>query len=118
MVALAASDVTITVEERTIEGKKKRNRCKIEFGNGALTYPATGVPLPTYENWGMTRNIDYIIITDMGSGDGLVWKYDQANHVLEGYEGDYAQSSDADLAELDTGDAPAAQTLYAEAVGW
>ena len=119
MADLASTDVTITVEERTIVDKKRRNRVKIAFGDGALTYPSGGVPLPTYPSFGMVRNLDYLIITDGGSADGLLWKYDQANTKLRAYEGDYAQAGDADLAELDAAsDAPAAQTLYAEAVGW
>lgn len=119
MADLASTDVTVTVEERRIEGKKRLNRVKITFGDGALTYPANGVPLPDFSSFGMKRNLDYLILTDPGSGDGLVWKYDQANTKLRGYEGDYAQVADADLAELDgTSDAVAAQTLYAEAVGW
>lgn len=118
MVALAASDVTVTVEERTIEGKKRRNRCKIVFGDGALTYPTGGVPLPTYENWGMTRNLDYIILVDPNDDIGYHWKYDLDNHKLQGYYYDYDAGADGAAIELTTGVAPAAGTFYAEAVGW
>lgn len=86
MTDLVAADVTITVEKRLIEGKRKRNRCKIEFGDGALTYPSGGVPLPAFASWGMKRDLEYIILTDANDASGILWKYDQANIKLRGYE--------------------------------
>lgn len=119
MVDLASTDVTVTLEERTIEGKKKRNRVSIAFGDGALTYPSGGVPMPAFGSFGMVRNLDYAILIDPASATGIIWKWDKTNLKLRGYEGDYAQAGDASLVELDAAsDAPAAQTLYAEAVGW
>jgi len=61
MAALTATMFTETVEERTIEGKKKRNRVKLSFSNGGAFYPSSGgIPLPT--TMGMVRNIDYVTI--------------------------------------------------------
>lgn len=148
---IAASNVAVTVEHRQIEGKKRRNRIKIAFGDGSLTYPSGGVPMPGFEKFGMKRNIDFLILTDAANGNGLVWKYDQTNRKLRGYwafggagsapvaaatppevsvpSGATTMTSSA--AQPNLTEAPghmrefvggtttiAAQTLYAEAVGW
>ena len=81
MAALTAADVTVTVSERQIIGKKKRVLASIAFGDGVDTYPSGGIPLPTFENWGLVRNFDDFIITD-SSGEGLIYKYDKTNHKL------------------------------------
>lgn len=93
MTALASSDLTITVEEKQRVGKKHRNRCKIVFGDGALTYPSGGVPLPAFSGFGMKRNLDYVILSDSNDAVGLVWKYDQANKKLRAYVQGYAHGT-------------------------
>lgn len=151
MPALAASNVTVTVEERAIVGRQRRNRVKIAFGDGALTYPAGGVPMPAAANFGLVRNLDYVMLSDADDGSGIVWKYDKENSKLRGYvQGvqvgaagagaldDYPASAGVGvdtvslglvvagagtyrfgaMKELGTADAPAAQTLYGEAIGW
>lgn len=144
MTALASTDVTITIERRSIEGKTRRNRVKLAFGDGALTYPSGGVPLPAFASLGMKRNVDFLTIFDENDATGLIWKYDKDNHKLRAYRvfsaaagasgaavaalavtggvlasttGSNVQNA-ADLSEATTVFAPAAQTLYAEAVGW
>lgn len=88
MAAIASTDVTLTVESGTtvIQRKERRAIVKIQFGDGALTYPSGGVPLPTTPtSWGMKRNVRYIRVVDQDDGSGIVWKYDFANHKLRGY---------------------------------
>lgn len=154
MADLAAADVTITIEQRNIEGMKKRNRVKITFGDGALTYPTGGVPLPAAGKFGMYRNLDYLILFDPDDGQGIMWKYDKENNKLRAYipalDVGAAGAATVDDFPFDTTDeplatavsisltnstgagtkylgrqkelvntqAPAAQTMYAEAVGW
>ena len=155
MADLAAANVTITVQKRLRAGKRRRNRCKIEFGDGALTYPAGGIPLPAAKSFAMNGGVlEYLILTDSNDASGLIWKYDQDNKKLrayvQGYDhgtggtvtlDDYPVTAAAGvtsgisvslttaagaavarlggLQELLGGtDAPAAQVLYAEAVGW
>lgn len=156
MTALVAGDVTVTVNERQIVGKKRRARVTVAFGDGALTYPAGGVPLPTFGSFGMTRNVDFVVLFDPDDASGIIWKYDRTNHKLRGYvQGfDVASTAAADtkrdatirtgshataviaitcaqaaaassgvyytgvLQEIPVADAPAAQTLQGEAVGW
>jgi hypothetical protein len=151
---IAASDVTITVEKKSIEGKQKRNRVKIAFGNGALTYPAGGIPMPAFGKFGMKRDLAFLTVFDEDNGTGLHWKYDKVNKKLRCYVQGYAHGTGGAvtlddypvnaavgvtsgisvslttgagattgrlgaLVELAaTADAPAATSIYAEAVGW
>lgn len=117
MADLAAANVTVTIEERTIVGKKRRNRVKIVFGDGALTYPALGVPMPAAANFGMVRQLDYLTVFDENDGSGFVWKYDKENNKLRAYCLTTV-ATNAPLLEATNALAAAAQTLYAEAVGW
>jgi hypothetical protein len=115
MADLTADDITITVQTNIglnpyVHGPKRYSSVKVTFGDGAKTYPADGVPLPTYEKWGLTRNIETVFLDDPGSPSAYTHKYDRANNKLRMYHAG---------AELASGvDAPAAQTLYAIAVGW
>lgn len=85
MTDLASTDVTVTVNERTIVGKKRRNRVTIAFGDGALTYPSGGVPMPAFGSFGMIRNLDFLTVFDEDDASGIVWKYDRTNNKLRGY---------------------------------
>lgn len=155
MVDLVAADVTITVQKRLKAGKRRRNRCKIAFGNGSLTYPAGGVPMPVGRSFGLNGNVlEYLVLTDANDASGLIWKYDQENKKLRAYVQGYDHGTGGAVTmddypvvaaagvtsgisvSLTTGagaavgrlgglqellggtDAPAAQVLYVEAVGW
>lgn len=153
MAALTSSDVTITISERRIVGKKRRNIVKIQFGDGAKTYPSGGVPMPTQDQFGMIRQLDYLNILDQDDSNGVFWKYDKDNNKLRSYvqgvvngaagavtlddfpvtagygtTGSLSMSFNNNagagtqrwgaLQEVTTSDAPAAQVIYAEAVGW
>lgn len=119
MTALAASDVTVTVNvrDRRILDKKHNIPFTIAFGDGALTYPALGVPLPVFGIFGMKRNIDYLVFSDPGNADGFLYKYDQANHKLRIWQGDNTNAAAAPAVELGAV-AVAAKTLKGYAVGW
>lgn len=119
MADIASANVTVTIERRAIEGKTRRNRVKIVFGDGALTYPAGGIPMPSASSFGMKVRLDYLTFFDESDGTGVMWKYDKETKKLRGYEFDYAAGAEGSAIELDAGsDAPASQTFYAEAVGW
>jgi hypothetical protein len=122
MADIAASDVTITVQKRLKAGKRRRNRCKIAFGNGALTYPAGGVPLPAARSFGLNANVlEYLVITDGDDGTGLIWKYDQENKKLRVYYQEPTNATAGRVALLEgSGGATAipATALYVEAIGW
>jgi hypothetical protein len=95
MTDLVAADVTITVNDRKLLGKQRRNRVTVAVGNGTLTYPSGGIPLPTFASWGMVRNIDFVTFFDEDDASGIVWKYDRANHKLRGYMGGFTVASTA-----------------------
>jgi hypothetical protein len=117
MADIASTDVTITIQKNRIlkgsPGSQQRNLVKIQFGNGALTYPANGVPMPSFPSFGMRRELEYLVMLDSGSGVTTRWVYDVANKKIRGWVDDGTSGISAEV----TG-AVAAQTLYAEAVGW
>jgi len=87
MADLVAADVTVTANplDFTIVGRHRRGLAKITFGDGAKTYPASGIPLPAIGNFGMVRNLDALILHDADDAHGIVWKWDKENHKLRGY---------------------------------
>lgn len=86
MAAIASTDLTLTIQTRVTDRKSKRNVVKVVFGDGALTYPSGGIPIPTTPtSWGLRRNLDYIMLMDQDDASGILWKYDYANKKLRGY---------------------------------
>lgn len=114
MTALASTDVTVTATPLDII--KLPNGClaftKVTFGDGALTYPTGGVPLPAIGLMG-----DFKVAIRSGTVlsstlTGYIHKYDITNHKIVMYYGDYSESSDGPLIECTTGYAPAANSYY------
>lgn len=85
MADLVAGDVTVTVVDRVIRNKERVSEVSIAFGNGALTYPANGVPMPTYPSFGLTRNLKDILLSDPANASGLLVKYDKSNNKIRLY---------------------------------
>lgn len=85
MADLASTDLTLTLQSQHRDGTRKVHVYKIEFGDGALTYPAGGVPLPAKESFGMAHELAYLRVIDSDDSQGIVWKYDYANKKLRGY---------------------------------
>jgi len=76
MANITASDVTVTIQtKRRIEGRN-HNRCKLVFGDGALTYPAGGVPI-SKGKLGCPTIIESLKIVDKGTS-GYSFSYDQS----------------------------------------
>ncbi|MFQ5641097.1 MAG: hypothetical protein ACE5IR_24225 [bacterium] len=123
MPALAASDVTVTIEKenRSSELRMKRNRVKIAFGDGSLTYPTGGVPMPAIGNFGMVNNLDFLNVVDDDDSQGIVWKYDKDNNKLRAYimgvDVTAAGSGTLDDFPLDTTGEPLAEAASLGAVG-
>ena len=89
MAALTSADVTVTaaVGDQNIAGGaafKNVVMASITFGNGALTYPSGGVPLPAIGKFGFRKAIDFVAI-EQPPGNGFVYKYDRANHKIRIY---------------------------------
>lgn len=134
MAVITATAWTETVEDRNIEGKKKRNRVRLVLSSTqALTYPSSGgIPLPT--TLGMVRNVDYVKVIQWpfpasgatGAAKNYHWNYVVSEHSLHAYWETHATSTANPAAtgfvELPTtwevsqlGTAP---VMYLEAVGW
>lgn len=123
MADIAASDVTVTVQDRTIAGKpaRRRHRVSIAFGDGALTYPANGIPLPNATKFGMARSVDRLSLIDAANADGLMYKVDHANKKIRIYFPTQQTAGAGNRAgvELTGGSSVvAATTLVADAEGW
>ena len=114
MTDLAASDITVAITKPFRESHKKRNHVTIAFGDAALTYPSSGIPMPAIAQFGMIRNLDALVF--INATDGFHYKYDPTNHTLWRYAYDYDAGADGAAIELAT--APAAVTLTAIAEGW
>lgn len=82
MADLTASNVTVTINKKTIIPRWRMNKVTIAFGNGALTYPANGVPMPAKLRFGMAKGIIDLMLLQPPPGDGLVYKYDPTNHTV------------------------------------
>lgn len=88
MTALAATDVTVAVSNRNKDvghGALKKNITIVDltYGDGALTYPTGGVPLPDKAQYGFSKEITFGFIEE--KDDGFVYKYDRANNKLQIY---------------------------------
>lgn len=120
MPALVATDVTVTIQSQVISNRKRYVMGTIAFGDGALTYPTAGVPLPANSAFGMIRDIDVLLIdgqTSTAPTSAYLVRYNKADHKLQLFE-EEAVAAGGPLLEADTSEAPAAITYNFMAVGW
>ncbi len=118
MAALASTDVTVTITQRWREGKKRKTRGTIAFGDGALTYSTAGVPLPAIGSFGMQRQLDSLHVFGVNERTtDYMLRYGPADHTLLMYE-EEAAAAGGPLLECDVAEAPAARTYSFEASGW
>ena len=81
MANLAASDIVVTlVNQRKNEAGRVSNNLKLAFGNGALTYPAGGVPV-SKGSFGCPNVIESLVIYAKGTS-GYEWSFDKVNSKL------------------------------------
>ena len=77
MANIAAGDVTYTlVKARVGDGSLKKNLVRLAFGDGALTYPAGGIPI-TIGNLGCPVDVQSMVVVDKGTS-GYSFMYDQS----------------------------------------
>ena len=80
MANIAATNITVAVlEKRRVEARNHFN-LKLSFGDGALTYPAGGIPL-SKAKLGCPNIVESLVIYDKGTS-GYSWSYDAANEKL------------------------------------
>jgi len=81
MANIAASDVTYTVKNlRRMGNSRVQNRIQLAFGDGALTYPAGGIPL-TKGKLGCPNTIESLVVVDQGTS-GYKFMFDSVNVKL------------------------------------
>lgn len=109
MTAIAASDVTVTINRKEDRNGMKRNYCTVAVGDGALTYPSAGIPLAKGK-LGMARSIDNVSFAESNTLD-YVTEYDLSAETIRLGQGDYTNTTDGPFVELTTSEAPAAQAF-------
>jgi len=105
MADIASGDVTYTlIKARVGDGSLKKNLVRLSFGDGALTYPASGIPL-LKGKMGCPVNIESMVVVDVGtsayrfqydqSAEKLVMIYGAHSHDFKIIAGQAAASTDA-----------------------
>lgn len=81
MADLASGDVTYTLmTQRKLGDSRTMNRVKLQFGDGALTVPAGGIPLAKGK-MGCPTVIESLAVVDQGTS-GYKFQYDQSAEKL------------------------------------
>lgn len=80
MADIAATDITVTFLEMRKTADRNLYNVQLAFGNGALTYPAGGVPV-NIAKLGCPDIVESLTIYDKGTS-GYAWSYDAANKKL------------------------------------
>lgn len=117
MAAFVASDVTVAITKRWIAGGLIHAIGTLTFGDGALTYPTAGIPLPARASFGFGRAIHAFQVFGVNerTTDYMV-RYGPAAHTLLLYE-EEGVAAGGPLLEADTAEAPAARTYSWYAIG-
>jgi hypothetical protein len=108
MAELASTDVTVSLDARDREPFGLRNIMtfpSIAFGDGALTYPAGGVPMPAIGNFGMKKAVTRMHIEQPANGNS--YHYDKTNNKIRIFTATATEATGA----------VAAITLYATVIG-
>jgi hypothetical protein len=118
MPALAATDVTVVVADVAIVGRKRHTRGTVTFGDGALTYPTGGIPLPGFAAFGFVRNLEtlHMYAVNERTTDYMT-RYGPANGTLLLYDEEAVAAGGPLLEALNT-EAPPARTYSFMATGW
>jgi hypothetical protein len=84
MANIAATDISLSVDPHRL-GNMNMAYATMTFGNGVLTYPFGGVPLPAIGRFGIKKAVSDFQIVDPDT-DGIIWRYDKTNHTLKAYQ--------------------------------
>lgn len=88
MSAILSTDVTYTIDRSRGEGFDHgyQTKVNIAFGNGALTYPAGGIPLTMGKMGPFRQSILSLLMSDASSADGYLYKWDSVNNKIRIYQ--------------------------------
>lgn len=86
MADITAADITMSMSilDLTKLGRLKMYKASMSFGDGALTYPYGGIPMPTLDKFGMNKEIISIQETDSNASP-YMFKYDSTNNKMKLY---------------------------------
>lgn len=80
MADFVAGDVVYTLQKKRKVQSRNHNLVKLVFGDGALTYPAGGIPL-SKANLGCPNDVESLTVVDQGTS-GYKFQYDKTNNKL------------------------------------
>lgn len=113
MANIAASDVThLVLKQRRNSGSQASNLVRLSFGNGALTYPAGGIPL-SKAKLGCPVTIESMHVVDKGTS-GYNFMYDQSAEKLVMFRTDQVDTPEEEPSAV----AIAAQIVELELIGY
>lgn len=115
MANIAAGDVTYVLKnQRKLGDSRSMNRVELAFGDGALTYPAGGIPL-TIGKLGCPTVVESLVVVDKGTS-GYSFMYDQSAQKLVVWQAP-AQTHSHDLKFMASQTHDATVGLNASALG-
>ena len=100
MSEILITDVTVTVTEQRIEGRKKVNRGTISFGDGFLGMPMGGVPLPLISAFGMLKEITTLVVSPSDDNSLQPYVYNATSNRLVPLVQELAPEVEAKLNEV------------------
>ena len=116
MADIASGDVTYAIlKQRRNASSQNSNLVRLSFGDGALTYPAGGIPI-NIGKLGCPTNVESLSVVDQGVS-GYKFQYDQSAKKLVVMHGDYDPAAVGPLVEASTV-AIAAQVIEVEVIGY
>lgn len=83
MAEMAATDVTVTLTPDDFDRSPDKGIItfpSISFGNGSLTYPSGGIPMPDLGKFGMQFALKRVLFEQPANGNNYC--FDRANHKL------------------------------------
>ena len=121
MPALAAANVTVAVPAKYARFKESGRLHvygTIAFGDGALTYPTAGIPLPAIGQFGMKVRLEALDFYGVNERTtDYMLRYNKAAHKLQLFD-EEAVAAGGPLLEALTSEAPPARTYDFHAMGW
>ena len=79
---LLRTDITLSVDERYIEGRKRYIRGTMSFGDGYKSFPYGGLTIPALSAFGFHRSIDEMRLTQQRGSTFAGLIYDSTRNVL------------------------------------
>lgn len=103
MSEILITDVTVTVTERLIQGRKRIHRGTITFGNSILGMPMGGVPLPRISAFGMLRELATLELSPSDDNSLQPYVYNSTSNRLVPLDTDMSPEVEGKLSQVPPG---------------